>query len=79
MVILVIRMSKVEGKVIATFGDWVVTDYGIECTYTYYFIAKERLHEPDWIHHVCQKPWVNQVDFKNAFNYALGVHNVISH
>jgi hypothetical protein len=71
-------MVKVEGKIIATFGDWVVTEYGIECTYIYYFIAKERLHESDWIYHVCEKTWVNKVDFENAFNHALDVHNVIS-
>ena len=70
-------MEKV-GNVIATFGDWVVTDYGIECTFTYYPIAKERLSEPDWIFHVCQKTWVNRSDFENAFNHALKVHNVVS-
>lgn len=74
-----LKMVQVDSEIIATFGDWVVTDYGIECTYTNYFIAKERLPEPDWIHHVCQKTWVNKVDFENAFKHALDVHNVISH
>ena len=70
--------EKIDGEIIASFGDWVVTDYGIECTYTYYPIAKSRLKESDWVHHVFQKTWVNRTDFENAFKYALKVHDVVS-
>tara|TARA_B110000008_G_scaffold190344_1_gene189088 strand:- start:223 stop:453 length:231 start_codon:yes stop_codon:yes gene_type:complete len=68
--------EEVDGKIIATFGDLVVTDLGIECTH--YFISTARLKKSDWVHHVCQKTWVNSSDFKNAFNKALNVHNVVS-
>jgi len=43
--------------VIQRFGDWAVTEYGIECTVRYYPIARKRIGEPDWVSHVRQKGW----------------------
>ncbi|MGR5452110.1 hypothetical protein ACP3VZ_03865 [Vibrio sp. PNB22_2_2] len=67
-------MGRIEGNIIAEFGQWVVTDLGIECNFTYYFIDKERLNEPDWVEHVSKKTWVNKGEFVAAFKYALSIH-----
>ena len=52
------------------YGDWVVTDYGIECLTTIYVIQKERLSEDDWFKHMEEKTWVNMDDFRKAFSAA---------
>jgi len=69
------NMSDI-GKVLFTYGDWVVTDFGVECTRVGYPISKERLNETDWIRHVCEKTWVVDQDFINAYNKAKIVHGV---
>jgi hypothetical protein len=53
--------------VVERYGHWAVCEDGsIHCLYTRYYIAAERLDEPDWIEHVCEKPWVNCSDFSKA-------------
>tara|TARA_B110000503_G_C6980544_1_gene343028 strand:- start:239 stop:547 length:309 start_codon:yes stop_codon:yes gene_type:complete len=52
--------------VIMRFGDWVITDYGIECLSVPYRFTKNRVHEKDWIQHMEKKSWVNIIDFTAA-------------
>lgn len=69
-------MSEITCNILFTFGDWVVTDFGIECTYTGYPISKDRLNETDWVKHVGEKTWANKSDFEAAYNKAKEVHGV---
>ena len=67
-------------KVYARYGDWCVTDYGLE-SLTYpggYGIAKGRLWEGqgyhDWVDHMSEKRWVNIRDFAMALLAAQECH-----
>ncbi len=64
--------------VVARFGDWVVTLYGLECISNYYPIKKERLWEKySWDRHLNEKRWVNMPAFLVAFEYAKGYHKKV--
>ena len=55
-------MAKVRtSRVLARFGEWVVTVYGIENTVTYYPIEKKRVFEQDWERHLSMKRWCQGV------------------
>lgn len=66
-------MNHVEGKIIASYGDWHVTEYGIECSFTYYYIGKDRVKKEDWVSHVCEKTWVVKGDFQAAYDHAVSI------
>lgn len=64
------------GNVIETFGDWVVTDYGVECLVDYYPIEKDRIKEQrdvdDWVRQIQGKIIFDSVqkrDFVKALNF----------
>jgi hypothetical protein len=61
-------------KVLKSFGQWVVTTYGLECTTTPYPIDRRRLGERTWRAHVCAKEWVDRASFEPALDYARQVH-----
>ena len=64
------RFSDIP-PIISRFGNWVISNDGsIGCLETYYFIDKDRVHEPDWSKHVGSKKWVNKADFDNALKFA---------
>ena len=52
------------------YGDWAVTDFGVECLINSYPIQKERLDEQDWFTHMGEKAWVNMDDFRRAISAA---------
>ncbi len=66
------------GRVVARYGLWVVTDYGIECLGLSYPIEAERLDEQDWLERMAEKNWVDAVDFAAAYQHALRYH-VVTH
>ncbi|WP_434949793.1 hypothetical protein ACRWQL_00425 (plasmid) [Shewanella sp. HL-SH4] len=63
-------MSKTQGNVIKVFGEWFVTDCGVECPSAEYVISFSRLNERNWIDHVSKKTWVDMDDFGSAFEFA---------
>ncbi|MFA0811837.1 hypothetical protein [Microbulbifer epialgicus] len=68
----VIRQAEhlnLDGKVIAVFGVFAVTDKGIECLSHDYFISKHRYNEDDWDSHMQSKTWVKIEDFKAALEH----------
>lgn len=67
-------MSNITGKILFQQGDWVVTDYGIECASISYRISKDRFNETDWVDHVGEKTWVVKADFEVVYKKALEVH-----
>jgi hypothetical protein len=65
-----------QSSVIRSFGQWVVTKYGIECSTTYYPIEKSRLLDGDtwdasWEKHLSEKNWVDIASFRAAYAFAL--------
>lgn len=60
----------VEDQILAQFGSWAVTTYGLECLDSPYAIPKERLGKHDHILHMAEKNWVVMYDFVRAFRAA---------
>jgi hypothetical protein len=56
--------------VIKAFGQWAVTDFGIECTQYSYFFQGARVWDSDWKLHMADKSWVNLRDFVMALDFA---------
>jgi hypothetical protein len=71
-------MSKVRtSKVLASYGVWAVTTYGLECTVRPYPIARNRLWESDWTSHIKMKTWPpphTWSDFVRALAEAKKIH-----
>ena len=54
--------------------QWAITDRGIECVdleVPEYAIDSERLDSDDWEAHMLEKKWVDPVQWRHAFDYAL--------
>jgi hypothetical protein len=56
--------------VIAQYGDWVVTEYGVECVSQRYFLDKARVWEADWEPHMGEKRGVAIANFVSALEHA---------
>jgi hypothetical protein len=66
-------MARIRtSRVLARYGQWVVTTYGIECTTTPYAIERERVHKVNWGGHMAEKNWVNMQEFFAALVDAQG-------
>jgi hypothetical protein len=57
-------------EIIRRFGQWVVTEKGIESLVIEYAITKNRLTETDWASHMSEKMWVVIDEFEAAFQFA---------
>ena len=68
------RRQDISGEIFAVFGDWAVTDYGLECLATYYPIHRSRLNE-NWIEHMAEKDWIEMEDFSRALTWAQDRQN----
>lgn len=68
------RRSYRKSSVVKDFGQFVVTKYGVECSETYYPIAKEDLADGDWVQHMSGKAWVWMSSFTEALAYARKYH-----
>ena len=62
------RGNDVSGEILAVFGDWAVTDYGVESLGPFYPIHRSRLCE-DWDSHMDGKDWVEMEDFRAALSF----------
>lgn len=56
--------------IIARFGTWAVTTFGIESLEHPYKIDLGRANEGDWADHMSEKTWVCMADFAPALNKA---------
>lgn len=65
-------------EIIRRFGQWVVTDYGLESLVIQYQIPKERFNETDWVSHMGGKKWVILDEFETAFKFAQEQHHTES-
>ncbi len=66
------------GELIAVFGTWAVTFYGVECLIFDYPISKKQIDNEtrqNWIEHMGRKYWVNVSDFTEAFDLANQLFN----
>ena len=63
---------KITG-VIERCGTWAVTVRGIESLTAPYLVEKNRVHEPDWLEHMCEKTWIKISDFLDALNIARDI------
>jgi hypothetical protein len=52
------------------YGTWAVTEDGIECLVADYHVARDRIHEPDWVRHLSEKIWAVRDDIERAFKDA---------
>lgn len=68
----IVKMAEqlLSERILARFGLFAVTSFGIECLSHSYSIPNHRLEEDDWIDHMAAKTWVNIDDFKAALHYA---------
>lgn len=64
-------------KILAVFGTWAVTTYGLECLKQNYAVEKERLWEQDWIYHMLGKDWCNMRDFCEALYEGQEIHSKV--
>ena len=66
-------------EVYSRYGDWIISDYGLECLTTNYAIEASRLWEGDgsygWERHMGETVWVNPGDFLEALAAARERHN----
>ncbi len=71
-------------KIIKRFGDWVITDYGMESLALYYPIKASRLWEGEpsygWVRQVSKKRWMQteeqKANFKACLNEARIYHKL---
>lgn len=64
-------------EIIMQVGEWLITEYGLECIPEYYNIEYEALEGTDWAEHMSEKKWVNYRDFMQALNYARQIHSYL--
>jgi hypothetical protein len=72
------RMLAEEGEdpdtMIRRFGDWCVTDYGLQCLSHPYEIPASRLWEDNWVRHMGEKTWPVIAHFASALEFARAYH-----
>lgn len=61
--------------IIERYGSWAVTEFGVECLETQYFIPLDEVREPNWINQMRGKVWVNLFDFIRALHHAKRLAN----
>jgi hypothetical protein len=62
------------GHIVRRFGQWVVTDRGLECLVTEYCIEAKALDQKDWAFHMGEKRWVDKEEFEAAYAFARQYH-----
>ena len=66
-------------EIFTRYGDWAITEFGLECLTLPYDIAASRLWEKDgsprdWPKHMSEKRWIILSDFKSALDAARESH-----
>jgi hypothetical protein len=68
--------------IIAQFGTWAVTPFGVEClVYPYEIqwdsITDERVDDDYWLSFLGKKDWVNLHDFAEALRHGRSIHRYL--
>lgn len=68
--------------IIAQFGEWVVTPFGVECLTQAYQIQWDSLtdsvtDDEYWLRHLAKKDWVNLHDFIEAVRHGRTIHRFL--
>lgn len=69
-------------QIIAQFGEWAVTPFGVEClTYPYDIqwdsITDGRVDDTFWLEKLSHKSWVNLSDFAEALRHGRTIHRYL--
>jgi hypothetical protein len=68
--------------IIAQFGEWAVTPFGLEClTHPYEIqwdsITDDRVGDAFWLEKLSSKAWVNLMDFAEALRHGRTIHRYL--
>ncbi len=68
--------------IIAQFGEWAVTPFGVECLTNAYQIQWDSLTDPItddeyWLRHLAKREWVNLHDFIEAVRHGRTIHRFL--
>lgn len=68
--------------IIAQFGEWAVTPFGVEClVYPYRIqwdsITDEMIDDDYWLSNLANKAWVNLDDFVEALRHGRQIHRYL--
>jgi len=69
-------------SIIAQFGEWVVTPFGVECLTNAYQIQWDSLtdsvtDDEYWLRHLAKRDWVNLHDFIEAVRHGRTIHRFL--
>ncbi len=70
--------------IIAQFGEWAVTPFGVEClVYPYQIqwdsLLDDKVNDEFWLRNLAGKPWVNLDDFADALRHGRQIHRYLRH
>ncbi|MCA9912284.1 MAG: hypothetical protein KC496_03010 [Anaerolineae bacterium] len=68
--------------IIAQFGEWAVTPFGVEClVYPYQIqwdsLLDEKTSDEFWLRAMARKSWVNLDDFANVLRHGRQIHRYL--
>lgn len=71
-------------RIIAQFGEWAVTEFGIEClTHPYEIqwdaITDSVIDDEYWLRNLAKKDWVKLDDFAEALRHGRRIHAFLHH
>ena len=75
------QWANIQGidQIFSRSGDWVVSDYGLECLTHFYPIEAKRLWQGEgyygWVEHMKTKRWIRLPDFEAALEAARQRHS----
>lgn len=74
--------EKPMPEIVAQFGTWAVTPFGLEClVYPYEIqwdsITDERIDDDYWLSNLSKKQWVNLHDFAEALRHGRQIHRYL--
>ncbi len=74
--------EKPMPTIIAQFGTWAVTPFGVECLTFAYQIQWDSILDPHidddyWLSNLAKKEWVNLHDFAEALRHGRRIHHYL--
>lgn len=68
--------------IIAQFGEWAVTPFGVEClVYAYQIqwdsLLDTKVSDEFWLRNMAKKSWVNLRDFSDALRFGKQIHRYL--
>jgi hypothetical protein len=75
-------MENEMPQIIAQYGEWAVTPFGVEClTYPYQIqwdsLLDSVIGDEYWLQNLAKKDWVNLRDFAEALRYGRQIHRYL--